>query len=334
MDQTRRLASAGLGRGWFRFRWWLSALLFVLIGGSLSYMLLGWSSSDAVYMTVITLTTVGFREVRQLDGLGRLLTMALALSGVALLFGGLGLAAEAVALETASGRRSAKRSADELARLGDHVLVAGYGRVGSTVAAELSANGVRVVVLDHSEEVTSGARADGFLAIVGDATSDAVLQGAGLERARGLVAALDSDANNLYVVLSARALAPQILLVARATSLEAEQKLRQAGADRVVSPYVMAGHRMAALVTRPALVEFIDAVMRGGQTAYTMEELAVEVGSALEGRTVTELAEQGVSVLAISKAGTSHRPEAVYRLSIGEQVILAGEREALRRLRA
>jgi voltage-gated potassium channel len=319
---------------WFRFRYWVLAVVAVLLLGSAGYMVLeGWSASDALFMTVITVTTVGFQEVRPLDGAGRVLTMAVAGSGVALLFGGLGLAAEAVVSEAASGRLAARREAAAIESLREHVLICGFGRVGSTVATELRAAGIAVLVIDREAGPLEAARSAGLPTLAGDAASDSLLRAAGIERARGLVAAMDSDANNVYVVLSARSLAPTILIVARATNLEAESKLRQAGADRVVSPYVMAGHRLAALVTRPGVVEFIDAAMRGGAQTYTLEEVTVRPGSTLEGLSVADLAARGVAVLAIHGQDETGTPAAERKLATGDEVVLAGPSKVLEGLR-
>jgi voltage-gated potassium channel len=234
-------------------RWWILAIVVVFLAGSLGYLaLFGWSLGDATYMTVITLTTVGFKEVRELSEPERLWTMGLALTGVGLLFSGLGLVGEGVISEVTSGRLASGRKLAALARLSGHVLVCGYGRIGSTVADELRRAGETVLVIEIDPAVAVLAEAAGLATLIGRADDDDVLRAAGILRARALVAALDSDAKNLYVVLSARDLAADLLIVARAIEPEATAKLLQAGANHTVSPYTVAGHHLARLVIPPS----------------------------------------------------------------------------------
>ena len=218
-------------------RLWVAAVVLVAAIGSVGYVALGWPVGDAIYMTGITLTTVGFREVLELDGLGRAWTIIVAVAGVGIIFGSVGIVAEAVLAEAVSGRGEAKRMAQSVADLSRHLILCGYGRVGSTVARELAHAGERFVVVDINPASLVTAERDGYLIVVGDATSDAVLMRAGIERARGLITTIDSDANNVYVTLSARALNPGLFVVARANETGSEAKLLHAGADRVVSPY-------------------------------------------------------------------------------------------------
>jgi voltage-gated potassium channel len=242
---------------------WLGMVGTAVLVGTAGYMaLLGWSFSDAVYMTVITLTTVGFREVETLDTAGRILTMVLAGAGAALIFGSVGLVAEYAMTATAEGRWARRRERRAVERMSGHYLVCGYGRVGATVARELADDGIALVVVEHNPEPAEAARAAGHLVVAGDATDDAALLEAGADRAAGLVVALDSDVQNLYIVLSARTLNAGLLIVARASDAAAAAKLQRAGADQVVSPYEIAGHRMAALVARPGLLESADAALR------------------------------------------------------------------------
>ena len=210
--------------------------------------------------------------------------MILSVAAVGIIFGTVGLVAEAILAEVASGRREAKRMEQAVAELRDHFIVCGYGRVGSMVARELVHGGQRVVVVDIRPESLDTALADGHLVVAGDGTSDAVLLRAGVERARGLVTSIDSDANNVYVTLSARALNPGLFIVGRASADGAEAKVLQAGANRVVSPYPMAGRRIAELAIRPRVVEFIDAALSHGELAFSMEEVEVGAGRPLDGR--------------------------------------------------
>lgn len=291
-----------------------------------------WSVSDALYMTVITLTTVGFREVRELDDIGRLITMAAAFSGAALIFGGVGIMAETLVADLTSGKRERRRMQQQVDAKAGHYIVCGYGRVGSTVARELRQSGRRVVVLDVYPESVERARTDGYPIVEGDATDDAVLRLAGIERAAGLVASIDSDANNVYVVLSARTLNPGLFIVGRAAASSAEAKLQHAGADRIVSPYVMAGRRIAELATRPAVVDFIDAALSPAQVLFSIEQRRIEPGSAFDGRSVSELADRGIFTLAIVRGPNDldPHPPRERRLHAGDELIVSASVDTLR----
>ncbi len=315
--------------------WLIAASAIVAIGTAGYVVLQGWSLSDALYMTVITLTTVGFKEVADLDTVGRAWTMLLAIAAVGIIFGTVGLVAEALLSDATSGRREAKRMDQTLAALRDHYIVCGYGRVGSIVAQELVHSGHRVVVVDIRPESLDAARADGHLAVAGDGTTDAILHRAGVERAKGLVTSIDSDANNVFVTLSARAMNPGLFIVSRASARESEAKLSQAGADRVVSPYRMAGHRIAELAVRPQVADFIDAALSHGQLAFSMEEVQATAGGALAGRTVGALREEGIFTLAIVRGVGSYEPNPTDDrvVAVGEDLIVSGPTEPLRVLR-
>ena len=305
--------------------------------GTLGYVvLLGWPIDDGLYMTVITLTTVGYKEVRELDGLGRVWTSLLALAGVGIIFGTVGFVAETFVAEALSGRRQRRRMAETVTGLQNHFILCGYGRVGRTAARELENAGVKVVVIDiHPESVEEAAR-DGHLVVHGDATHDDVLVSAGVSRARGLITTVDSDAQNVYVTLSARGLNPRLFIVARANDEGSEAKLRQAGADRVVSPYTRAGRQVAELATRPRVADFIDFALSHGQLAFSIEELEVAAGGPLAGKTVAELTARGIHVMAIVTHGprqfeTNAPMDRV--LAAGDQLIVSGTAEVLKELR-
>jgi voltage-gated potassium channel len=318
-------------------RAWLLIVLTTVAVGTAGYMLmLGWPFDDAVYMTVISLTTVGFKEVQQLDDVGRAWTMILSVAGVALIFGSVGIVAEAFVAEAASGRREAKRMREAVDGLRDHYIVCGYGRVGSTVARELAHSGQRFVVIDINPASLETARADGHLVVEGDATRDATLRQAGIDRARGLITTIDSDANNVYVTLSARAINPRLFIVARANSDGADAKLAQAGADRIVSPYTRAGRQIAELAIRPRVADFLDAALSHGQLAFSMEEVEVSAGSSLDGSSVEQLRDRGAHVLAVVRGERDYEanPPGDRRLAAGEVLILSGSAEVLGGLRA
>ena len=225
--------------------------------------------------------------------------------------------------------------AERVADLRGHYILCGYGRVGSTVARELVHSGQKLVVIDILAESLDRASHDGHLVVQGDATSDDTLKLAGIERARGLVATIDSDANNVYVTLSARAINPGLFIVGRANAVGAEAKLTQAGADRVVSPYTMAGRRMAELAIRPRVADFIDAALSHGDLRFSMEELEIAAGGPLDGRTVAQLRDDGIFTLAIVHGGTDYEPNPPPDrvLVAGESLVVSGSTERLTALR-
>jgi voltage-gated potassium channel len=294
-----------------------------------------WSFSDALYMTISTLATVGFGEVQPLDEAGRAWTILLMIAGVGIIFGTIGIIAEVVVTEVSSTRREAKRMADQIAALRDHYILCGYGRVGSTVARELLHGGERVVVIDVEQASLDRARHDGHLVVGGDATEDATLREAGIEHARGLITTIDSDALNVYVTLSARALNPSIFLVGRANAAGSEAKVLQAGANRVVSPYTMAGRRIAELAIRPRVADFIDAALSHGELAFSMEELEVRPGGPIEGRTVADLRRDGIFALAVVTGPGTYEanPPDGRGLVAGESLVVSGSSSVLKPLR-
>jgi voltage-gated potassium channel len=318
-------------------RVWLAVIVGAIAIGTAGFLIIdpGWRLIDALYMTVITLTTVGFREVQPLTDAGRVWTMVLSLTGVGLIFGSVGIVAEYLVVEATSGRQEAKRMADAVNKLSGHYILCGYGRVGLTVARELVHAGRKVVVIDILPESLARARREGFLEVEGDATEEATLLAAGIERAKGLITTIDSDAHNVYVILSARALNPGLFVVARANTADSEARLMQAGASRVVSPYTMAGHRLAELATRPRVVDFIDAALSHGELAFSMEEVEVVAGSSIDGATVALLRQTGVFVLALVTGEKSYEanPPADRVLHDGETLVVSGSVPRLRELR-
>jgi voltage-gated potassium channel len=318
-------------------RLWLGAVVATVVIGTLGYIvLLGWDLSDALYMTVISLTTTGYREVQPLDDLGRAWTGLVSIAGVAIIFGTVGIVAETVLSEFGSGRREARRMQETVSALSGHFVVCGYGRVGGTVARELVHAGYRPVVIDVLAASIDRARADGHLVVEGDATQDATLVSAGVLKARCLITTIDSDANNVYVTLSARALNPGLFIVARANLEGSDAKLAQAGADRVVSPYTRAGRQIAELAIRPRVADYIDAALSHGELAFSIEELTVVAGGPLVGRSVGELRDLGVFALAIVRGERDYvaNPPTDHHLGEGETIIATGSVQTLRAIAA
>src|SRR5262245_26283700 len=261
---------------------------------------------DALFMTVTTITTIGYGEVRPLGTAGRIFTMVLALAGIGSLFYTLGVLMEylvATRLADPAGRRRMER---RIQALQGHVVVAGLGRVGRQAAHELAQAGMPFIVVDPSQATVRHAEERGYLLLAGDATDDAVLERAGIRRARGLVATTGNDAINMYIVLSARVLNPGLTIVSRAVDETSVTKLMRAGADRAISPYAIGGHRLAHLILKPTVVDFFETALGSGPDALNIEDLAVTDGSAALGLTLDALevrAVTGATVLAILRRG-------------------------------
>ncbi len=310
---------------------WLVAMVALSLVGASGYMVFeGWSFFDAYYMTIITLATVGFKEVHPMDRAGQIWTMIMSVAAVAVIFGTVGVAAESLIAEMGSGKREVKRMQRKVDALRGHFIVCGYGRVGSLVASELRDDGQDVVVLDTDPNSLERALNDGFLVVPGDGTSDTTLRKAGVERARGLVAVIDSDANNVYVTISARSLNPDLFIVGRASTASVMKKVLQAGADRTISPYEMAGRRVVQLALKPGVVDFIDAALSRGDLSFGMEEIAVD--ARLAGQTVGQLRASGLFTLAIRHNPGIYEPNPAddRKLEPGESLIVSGSTAAMR----
>jgi voltage-gated potassium channel len=310
---------------WGRLRVALSVLAGIMIIGTIGYLILGFPLLDAAYQAVTTLTTVGFREVQPLSAAGKIFTIVLILFGVGTALYALGVLIQTLVegdLRGVFGRRRMDHKIDDL---NDHVIVCGWGRVGRAIAKELG-DETAIVVLDRDADRLADSPHPW---LAGDVTDDALLLAAGLPRARALVAALDTDAGNLFVTLSARALCPDIFIVSRVRVEESVEKLVRAGADRVVNPQSIGGARMAAFVLQPHVTEFLDVVMHDRDIEFRLEEVTVPTGSTVVGRSLREAQIRdltGALVLALrNPAGefaSNPAPEQV--ISAGDVLIAIG----------
>ncbi len=271
----------------------ITALLFLLaivFIGTWGYVLLeGANVLDAFYMTIITLTTVGFKEVFPLDQGGRIFTIFIIFFGmgtVLYLAGSLTQMIIEGELRKILGRRKLE---NKIKSLRNHIIVCGYGRIGEVVCQEIRAQGdIDIVIIEKDPQTLTRLEEANFLYIPGDATEDDCLIRAGIERARGLISVLNSDANNVYITLTARNLNPDILIVARSSSPISERKLLQAGANKVISPHYLGGKRMAQILLRPTVAEFIDFALHDPNIELNLGEIPVKQKSVLDGVTLME----------------------------------------------
>jgi voltage-gated potassium channel len=273
----------------------------VLVVGTAGYLLFGLSFTDAVYQTVTTVSTVGFRELHEFSTLEQWFTIVVIILGASTVLYTFTLAVQVVVdgeLRNFLGRRSMNR---EISKLSGHTIVCGWGRVGRAVADDLVEAGHSVVIVDIDADRVAHVE---YPTVVGDATLDSTLRAAGIARAKALVAALEGDAENLFVTLSARAIVPELFIVARARQDESVPKLANAGADRVVNPQELGAARMASFVARPHVAEFVDVVMHERSLEFRMQEFDVPEGSLLAGQTLREAdlrKRAGVLILALRR---------------------------------
>lgn len=306
--------------------------------GSAGYVLIeGYPWLDALYMAATTMTTVGYMEVHPLSPAGRIFNLFYLLASVSLLLVTIGMMTQAAIesqLGNVIGRRRAKRMIEKAS---NHYIVCGFGRVGRGAAAELKNGGSCVVVIDRRDDRVELALKLGFLAMAGDSTHDDTLREAGVERAAGMVAALATDADNLFAVISAKSMNARLRVAARAAEDDAERKMRQVGADEVLAPYRMTGVRLAQSLLKPHVYKFLDFATTSLGMDVDIEQLAVESGSGLAGKTLAELnvrRDLKVIVLAIRRAGGEmvFNPGADARIEAGDSLVVMGEQEPLRRL--
>ena len=313
----------------------------LVLVGTLGYWLIEteYDLFDALYMTVITLSTIGYGETHPLSRAGRLFTILLILGGVFTFFYAVTEIIRTVVSGELRGFWGKQQMEQQLAHLKNHIIVCGYGRVGHLVCQEFSRERAPYVIIDANAELLKDFGLDYGIALPGDATSDDVLKHAGIERARGLVTVMHSDADNLFTTMSARLLNPKLFIVARVEGAPSEQKLLRAGANRVVSPYHIGGNRVAQAMLRPTVVDFIELATRTEHIELQMEEARISAASPLVGRSLRDShlrADLKVIVVAIKKpAGKMlFNPEPDVLLEIGDIVVAMGSREQLARLEA
>jgi voltage-gated potassium channel len=315
-----------------------SALLLIVAGGTLGFILIDhYPPFDAFYMTLITVSTVGYAEVHPLSHAGRVFNSFLIFFGVTIMLLAVGSMTQAI-IELELNQYFGKRRVRKMIEgLHDHYIVCGFGRVGRGAAAELQRAGAPFLVVDTNEDRVEWAIKAGMLAALADATDDTTLKDAGVMRAKGLIATLQSDADNLFVILSAKALKPTLLVSARIASEQSEKKMRLAGADYVFAPYDMTGNRMAQVMLKPHVIQFIDFTTKNMGLDVGIEQFSVPANSELASRSLLETRirkELGVIVLAIRKSDGRmlFNPPAEASIEGGDHLIVMGEALNLRRL--
>ncbi len=313
----------------------LFAFALLLVGGTLGYVVIeGWRWHDALYMTVITLSTVGYSEVGALSDAGRTFSMVLIVLGVGGAAYTFSMVTDFIVAGELRGVLRRQRMINDIARMREHYIICGYGRVGRQVVEGLLANRFDVVVIDAEPEIVEELDAKQIAHLIGDASDDDLLRQAGVERAAGVCTCLPSDAANVFTVLTARSLNPKLYIISRSNAAESERKLRMAGANQVINPYTITGHRMAAQLMHPGVVEFLEVVMRQGDLELRLEEIEVRPTSNMAGRTLGEChvrGETGVNVLAVRRGDGQlvTKLDADFGLSAGDTLVGLGTRSQL-----
>ena len=310
----------------------------VVVVGTLGYVFIeGWKVFDGLYMTVITMGGVGYREIHPMGPVGQAWTMLVIVSGV----GALGFAVVTVTDFMVEGHFSGllegKRMDKRIAGMSVHHVVAGLGRVGSVVADEFEAAGLPFVVIDGDEGALTRAKERGWAWVRGDATEESTLAEAGIDRANSLTTTLHTDAANVFVALTARGLAPNLFIVARSTTQSSESKLLRAGADRVITPTEIGGRRMAAMVMRPAVVDFLDVVSHEHGIDLKLEQITLSAGDPWVGWTIGDAhirSTTGAYVLAIHQADgvDNSNPDPETTMQAGDDLVVLGTEQQLRAL--
>jgi voltage-gated potassium channel len=313
----------------------LSFLVLILVGTSGYHWLEGMSLVDSLYMTVITVSTVGFGEVRQLSSLGRMFTIGLIIAGGIIVAYSLSATAEFFVSGEWNRILKRRRYSRMMSNLSGHVIVCGFGRVGRRVSDELTQEGVSFIVVDTRQDRVEHAQELGYIAVEGNAANELMLKEAGIEKARALIAAVNSDAENVFIILTARSLSADIQIIARANYEDSEPKMIRAGANRTIVPYDISGKRMVTMLMRPSVSDFLDEVAHVGGLELLLEQIQIEPDSPLAGKTIAETNfryEMGVAILAC------RNPQGVFDMHPGPNTLIEpngtllvlGTREQLR----
>lgn len=311
-------------------------LVLIVCAGTSGYVLINdYAPLQALFMTIITISTVGYQEIKPLTPAGEVFTIFLIIGGIGSALYTLSLVFEFIVEGHFSGYMRRRRMETRIAHLSDHFLICGFGRVGHQIAQELIRARIDFVVIDNNPEALERCEEHGFLTVEGNASSDENLLKAGILRSRGLLVASDSDPDNVFITLSAKSLKPDLFIVARASSDRVAEKLKKAGANRVISPYSMAGKRMATLITRPLVTDYLDLASHADELDFELEEIEVRDSSMIVGSTLSDAGirdKYGVLVIAIHKDSgqikTNPEPSTVFEA--GDHLIVIGNPDQLK----
>lgn len=317
----------------------VALLAAVLCFGTFGYMVIEkWGFLDALYMTVITITTVGFGEIHPVSEDGRIFTIILIFAGIGIVAYILGLVAQTMVAFQMSKILGRRRLGVKMKTMKDHYIICGYGRIGKTICHELVSNGIPVVVIDANQEMKSIFDENGIPCILDDATSEDVLMEARIDRAKGLVSVVSSDADNLFITMSARGLNPSLFILTRADEEQNQKKFLRAGANRVFLPYLIGGQKMAHTIVKPAVTDFLELTVHDKDIELKMQELLVQEGSRLAGVNLLESGirqDLNIIIIAIMKSdGTmTFNPSSQTRMEQGDTLIALGHTHDLEDLK-
>lgn len=330
-ERLSTVSATKIARGFF-------ILIMVLSFGTIGYMILEkWKFLDALYMTVITITTVGFREVGQVSEAGRIFTIFIIFSGMGIIAYILGTTAQAMVDFQVRSLIGRTKLGMRMRSIKDHYIVCGFGRIGNIISRELKANKIPVVVIDSQIEAKPILEDADIPFIIDDATSEEVLVEAGIERAKGLISVVASDADNLFITMSARGLSRSLFILARAAEEQTEKKLLRAGANKVVMPYLIGGQKMAQSIIKPAVTDFLEFTIHNRDMDLEMGELKVGEGSLLNNLTLIESGirkDMDVIIVAIRKkeGEMKFNPSSQTRIEAGDTLIALGKSDDLEKL--
>jgi voltage-gated potassium channel len=316
--------------------------MIVVIGGTVGYTIIeGWPFDEALYMTIITVTTVGFQEVRPLSAAGRIFTILLIFSGVVVIATGANLIISSIIKGTFGEVFRRQGMEKKLGKIKDHFIICGLGAVGEDIIQEFVRAGEPFVLIEKEKDTLEKIVKENpeVLYVLGDATEDEVLKCAGIDKAKGIITVLSNEVDNLYICLSARALNPKLRIISRAIESESIDKLKKAGADYVFSPEKIGGIRLAAAALRPAVTSFLDTILRGEHLNLVLEEVTVQERSPVVGKTLkqTEITKNiGIIILAIRSSQIdklSFNPSSDTVINLGDTLISFGTPEQMMQLR-
>ena len=310
----------------------------ILLFGTIGYMLIeGWLFFEALYMTVITITTVGYQEIREVGETGRVFTIFIIFMGMGIMAYTLGMVAQTMVEFQVRSLFGRKKLGSTIKSIRNHYIMCGYGRMGRIVTQELISKNIPLLIVDSSPDAKENLESLGIPYIIDDATSEDVLMEAGIERAKGLISLVSSDADNLFITMSARGLNPNLFILVRAAEESTQKKLLRAGANRVVMPYLIGGQKMAQTIIRPTVSDFLDLALNDDTMDLNMEELAVGEGSRLNGLNLVDSGirqEMDIIIVAIRKndGKMNFNPSSQTLIESGDMLIAMGRTVDLDRL--